>query len=219
MNPGFIVIPIWLMGCVAVVVAISIGIYINLKYKMARTPVPGWNFRVKDCPYRVEDVARAVAAFVDAWALAFGRPEADKLEAFFNQKSALGLGRFSIHFRLAKIERSYDLQAGSRTLKVAGHMASDRSVVVAHLAEDFLGTLALFHELTHPSLKFLYGAPDNNHAEPPGPWKQKHDEMVRSLKADFNKVKPFLFLDENYEELTIPPLDAICGTCKRFQRS
>jgi len=143
----------------------------------------------------------------------------------FNRKRLFGLLRFSIAFKRVTGKRYYTLHHASGNLLAAGHMINGRSIVTAHLPEDPIGAIALFHEFTHPSLLLLHGAPDNNHAEPPGPWKDAHDALIRSLKTRFNQVFPASIAPpvvDHLEALNHVPdatepaaLPVVCGTCAR----
>lgn len=187
--------------------------------------VPGWNVRMKECPYNVDIVNQALAAFTDAWSDAFGADEAQKIIELLNMKRWFGLVRFTIFFKPVKDERWYEWKVGGVVYKFAGHMISRHSICVAFLPDDSLGATAFFHELTHPSLLLLKGAPDNNHAEPPGPWTNMHDAMIATLKSQFMMVTPERTALMNLDRLAIlntpPPVEdldtitspVICGTC------
>lgn len=46
-----------------------------------------------------------------------------------------------------------------------------------------VGKSAFSHELCHVMLWSDPGDPDGNHAEPPGPWTEKHDEMIAEVDS------------------------------------
>lgn len=204
--------------------AMSIAAYFAFFHGNANDPIPGWNARMRGCPYSPEEVSNALWAFMDEWGKRFGQAEADALRALFNNVGFLGLGRFRIYFQRVRGERHYTLNWGGTQMKVAGHMINQSAIAIAVLPDDPLGATAFFHELTHPSLLKLKNNEDSNHATYPGPWAGEHDNMINHLRDCFKNVFPVDGFDPGIGRKNAPTQAAsnqggvaivptFCGTC------
>jgi hypothetical protein len=225
-HSEFMILVIWVLGLSITVAGVGFGVWFNIFRGRPKGEIPGWNAVTKDCPYKGEEVGAALDSFVEGWEEAFGKQESDKIRKMLNKKGLLGVSKFSITFRRAEGRRYYDFRWNGRTTRIAGHMESKKSIVVAYLPEDPLGATAFFHELVHPSLLLLHGAADNNHATPPGPWSRDHDSLISYLKKKFKALSPpsVPSMDKsNQNNLPIPisseertvAVPIICGTCSQ----
>lgn len=126
----------FILGCVAIV-ALPL---ILPKLLRPRERVPGWDTRMRACPYPSDVVARALATFDEAW------------KARWPDQSArvrYGLNRTNIYW----YDEVFFIAVDGRT-KAVGEAPKRSTVKVAYKDREFYQT-AIFHELVHTSLMWL----------------------------------------------------------------